>query len=350
MRRIIISLVLLTAVACSDGTAPNAGTFDRERVREGIAIVERAANSKALSSLHAITRFVGDVGAASASSSLGWSGELETVARKLGASAVDAGTALIPVMRASVLGKTFVFDPGAKKYVVDAARTGAPSSGVRFILYEVDPNENPVPGQEIGHADLTDERRSSTSTAGIRLEVVLGGVTQLTYSFDLSGSVERAEFAVFGYVKDGSDRLDFSIKTSQQLFARGGAAMLEAKLYVAQEDFEVTAKLAGTAGEENADGSVDLTIRSKLDEIIVDAETVEGVLDATFTVNGQLLATANGDPKAPVVRGAGGRALSDEEVQVLHGIVEMAGGIFAFVSALLAPAGVLLLVALGIGG
>lgn len=352
MKRItIIGLAGLTAAAaCSDGTGPNDARFDARRVQAGVSAIERAAASRVLGSLQAVGRSVGDVGASAAPGSVSWSPGLESAVRKLSTAAVDAGTALIPVMRPSVLGKTFVYDPSVRKYVPDPGRTGAPSNGVRFILYDVDPNENPLAGQEIGHADLTDERRSSAATAGIRLEVVTGGVTRLAYSFDLTGSLQSAQFDVFGYITDGSDRIDFSIKTSQQLFGRAGRATLEAKLTVAQEDFEVTAKVAGTAGEANGDGEVDLTIRSKLDEIIVDAETVQGQLDAKFTVNGRLFATATGDPKAPILRGDGGRELTDEESQAVADIVGFADGIFKFVSDLLQPAGVLLLVALGIGG
>jgi len=340
---------LSVAAACSDGAGPNEDRFDARRVQAGIATVERVAASKLLGSLQVVGRSVGDVGASATAGSLSWSPGLENAVRKLSTAAVDAGSALIPVMRPSVLGKTFVWDPSVRKYVPDPARTGAPSNGVRFILYDVDPNENPLAGQEIGHADLTDERRSSATSAGIRLEVVIGGITRLVYSFTLTGSLASAQFDVFGYMTDGSDRIDFSIKTSQQLFGRGGKATLEAKLVVAQEDFEVTAKLAGMAGEEDGDGEVDLTIRSKLDEIVVTAETAQGRLDASFTLNGQLFATATGDPENPVVRGDGGRELTDEESQALGAIVEMAHGIFKFVSDLLQPAGVLLLVALGIG-
>ncbi len=351
MKRVwMVALGGLAVAACSDGTGPNDGLFDARQVQKGVAVMERAAASKLLASLQAVGRSVGDVSTSRAAVSTSWSPGLETAVRKLATASIESGTALIPVMRSSVLGKTFVWDPSARKYVADSGRTGAPSNGVRFILYDVDPNENPLAGVEIGHADLTDERRSSASAAGIRLEVVTGGVTRLAYSFDMTGSIERAQFDVFGYITDGGDRLDFSIKTSQQLFGRGGKATLEAKLFVAQEDLEVTAKVAGTAGEENGDGEVDLTIRSKLDEIVVDAETVRGELDATFTINGQLLATATGNPKSPVVRGDGGRELTDEETQALQAIVGFADGIFKFVSDLLLPAGVLLLIALGIGG
>jgi hypothetical protein len=189
----------------------------------------------------------------------------------------------------------------------------------------------------------------SGTTAGLRLEVVIGGVTRLAYSFDITGSLPSAQFSVAGYITDGADRLEFSIKTSQQLFGRGGPATLEANLYVPQEDFEVRAKVSGTAGDEHGDGSVDLTIRSRYDDIIVEAETKGGVLDASFRFNGELFATASGDPKAPTLRASDGRELTDEEMQAVAAIVGMADGIFAFVSDLLEPAGALLLLALGIG-
>ena len=350
MKRPLAALAILIAAACNDGTGPNERRFDAKNVRAGVKSIEGVTSSKALASMQAVARSMGNVGTSSIAQKIGSGSGLDVVMRKITAAAIDAGTALIPVMRPSVLGTTFVYDPSVRKYVPDPARTGAPSNGVRFILYEVDPNEDPLTSKEIGYADLTDERRSSASSAGVRLEAVIGGVTKLAYSFDLTGSVQAAQFDVFGYIADGGDRLDFSIKTSQQLFGRGGKATLEAKLFVAQEDVEVTAKIEGIAGQENGDGKIDLTIRAKLDEVAVDAETKDGKLDATFRVNGQLLATATGDQKSPQIRGDGGRELTDEETQALGAIVGMADGIFKFVSQLLLPAGALLLIALGIGG
>ena len=83
---------------------------------------------------------------------------------------------------------------------------------------------------------------------------------------------------------------------------------------------------------------------------IVAPETVEGLPDAPFPVKGQLLATAVGNPSAPAIRGQGGRELTDGELHALGAIVGMAQCLFEFVSDLLEPAGVLLLIALGIGG
>jgi hypothetical protein len=277
-----------------------------------------------------------------------WSSGVESVVRQLAASTADVSAALIPVIRPSVLGTTFVYDASKRTYVPAPSRTGAPANGVRFILYETAANGDPIPGREIGYADLTDERQASPSTAGVRLVVVSGGVTRLNYSFDLTGSLQTAKAEVHGFLTDGTERLDFSITTGQQLFGRGGQATVDATLTVAQHDFEVTAHAEGTVGDPNGDGKIDLTIRSGTDVIVFDARTTEHQLDALVTVNGQTLATATGDPDAPTIRGEGGRELTEAEMHALGAIVGMAGEIFTLVTNLLQPAGVLLLIALGV--
>jgi hypothetical protein len=334
--------------ACSDGSGPKPGQFNAGRVEAGVAAVQRAAASPMLGSLVATGRVAGSVAASASAGAIEGANGLEDAVRRIAAATMGAGTALIPVMQPSVLGKTFVYDASRRTYVPDATRTGAPPNGVRFVLYETGGNGDPVPGREIGYADLTDERRSSPTTAGVRLVVVSGGVTHLDYAFDLTGSLDAATFVVQGFLSDGTERVDFSIRTSSQLFGRGGEASIDATLTVPRHDFTVTAKAEGIAGESNGDGKIDLTVTSGADQIVVNAETTEGQLDASFTVNGQLLATATGDPSAPVIRGESGRDLTTEELHALGAIVGMAGGLFQLVADLLAPAGVLLLIALGV--
>jgi hypothetical protein len=337
---------LTSLAACSDSNAPEPGTFNPARVEAGAAAVERAAASPVLGSLQAVARVAGDV---SAAPTTGTSSGLENAVQRLSA-ATNAGAALVPIMRESVLGKTFTYNATSRTYAPEASRTGAPSNGVRFVLYETASNGDPIPGREIGYADLTDERRASPSTAGIRLVVVTAGITRLDYSFDLSGSLQLAAFEVRGFLSDGTERVDFTISTNSQLFGRGGTATFDATLSVPSHDFVVKAKAEGIAGETNGDGKIDLTIQSGADELIVEAETTEGQLDATVSANGKLLATATGNPSSPVIRGEGGRELTADELRALGAVVEMSGAIFHFVSDLLRPAGLLLLIALGIGG
>ena len=345
-----VTLIGLALAGCSDGTAARSGRFNAVQVEAGVGAVERAAASPVLQSLAVVARGADGIGAVQATAgTMGWGSGLENAVRQFAATTTDAASALIPVMRASVLGKTFVYDAVARTYVADPSRTGAPPNGVRFILYETTATGDPIAGREIGYADVTDERASSATTAGVRLVVVSGGVTYLSYSFDLTGSLDAATFDVRGFLSNGTERIEFSIKTAQQLFGQGGTATLDATLTVPQHDFVVTAKLQGMAGESNGDGQIDLTVQSGADKIVIDAQTVEGQLDATFTVNGHLLATATGDPTTPVIRGEGGRELTEEELHALGAIVGMADSLFKFVSDLLQPAGMLLLIALGIG-
>ena len=336
--------------ACADSTAPNASRFDGKRVEAGVAAVEKVAASSALSSVQMLARFGGDLGAASSQlASPELSPGLGQAVRVITQSAVDAGTFLVPVMRPSVLGKTFVYDATQKKYIISPTRTGAPANGVRFVLYDETPSGDPIVGREIGYADLTDEKRTSPNVASVKLVAVTGGITRLSYSFDLAVAGALPSISVQGYMVDGDDRLDFTVSAGSTMLV-GGKATVQATITAPKQGFSVTAKLTGIAGQDLGDGDIDLTISSATDKIVVDAAVVSGNLDATFTVNGKLFARATGNPKSPDIRGEGGRALTEEELRGLGRIVDMSHAIFKFVEELVAPAGKLLLFALGLGG
>lgn len=350
-RRLALTLLAAGAAGCANGTDPNArGAFDAARVEAGIRAVDRVASAPVLQAFKGLDRHVGGVasvpgGAAAAAGAARFIGAVRAVAGLV----VPTGAALVPVIRTSVLGSTYVYDPAGDRYVADPARGGAPANGVRFILYETDPaTGKPSRAREVGHADLRDTRASAENALGLSLEVVAGGVTHLQYAFDLSGSIGSATFLVRGTMTDGTDRVDFDITATGQLFGRGGPATVEGRIAVPGHDFEVTTRLVGTAGESGGDGRLDLTVRSGADRIEVRAVTAAGRLDARFTVNGTLLATATGDPEAPVIRGEGGRELTEEEMRALAAIVGFAEGVFTLLGELLAPAGGLLLIALGL--
>ena len=87
------------------------------------------------------------------------------------------GPASGPIVPVDYLGRTYV--PGIDGYEYDAARTGAPANGVRFILYEVGPITREPGATEIGYVDLLDE--SSTLAYVIRVLAVTGGVERINY-------------------------------------------------------------------------------------------------------------------------------------------------------------------------
>jgi len=354
-----VAVLGLVLTACSDrsGTAPNQSTrFDAATLEANVAAMERISSTPVLVSFAALGSHLGSAGVAvppaTSEAGLAAAGRVARLVSRI-AGLVGPGTnaQLVPIIRSSVLGKTFVYDSATKRYVVDPARTGAPANGVRFILYQIDPaTKEPKPGVETGYADLIDEEASSTTSLGLRLRVVSQGTTYLEYAFEVSGQVVSPTLAVNGYLTDGTDRLNFQLTASGQLIGNGGAIRLDARLEVPSHQFSVTATVQGIGGGGNGDGQVDLTVRSGTDVIVVAGKVQGGQLDASFRVNGALLATATGDPKSPVIRGQDGRELTAEEVKALQQIVGLTEGIFKLFYGLLEPVAALLGLGLGVGG
>jgi hypothetical protein len=365
MRRISAFLAtgLIGLAACQDSgpTNQSQGKFDPAAVSANLAVIDRVNSAPVLVSFRALGDQV--IAASGAAAARGMRdlqaqvragngiGAMRDVAARLAGllGPASVGPALVPIIRSDVLGKTFVYDATAKKYVVDPARAGAPSNGVRFILYEVDDaTQQPKADKEIGYSDLIDEKASSPTSLGLRLVVVSHGETYLDYTFDISGGIEKATIAVAGFMGDGTDRVNFNLKLSGQLVGRNGAVTLEAKLDIPSHNFTATAKVQGTAGVENGDGHIDLAIQIGSDVVTLASTVVNNHLDATVKVNGKVFATATGDPKSPVIKGEGGRDLTAEELTALGQIVEFAGHLFGTFGGLLAPVGPLVLMGFGV--
>ncbi|MCC6929860.1 MAG: hypothetical protein IT359_12840 [Gemmatimonadaceae bacterium] len=352
-RHAALATAALLLTACQDATSPANGAFDAPRLVAGVTAVEKVAASSAIGSLTQLARYGGGsaVGASVAAARVAsggdarWSVGLADAVSRLATRALDAGSALIPVMRSNALGKVYVYDATLGRYVA-SARSGAPSNGARFILYAESSSGVPITGQETGYADLTDEKRASAGVAGVKLVVVLGGVTRVSYAFDLAIAGGTPNFSLQGFLVDGADRLDFTVDATSALLGNG-TATVKARLAAPQQGFTVNATIKGRP--DSRDGEIDLTIASASDEVVVDAATVNNTLVATFTVNGTLLANAKGNPESPEITGANGRTLNADELRALQKIVEMAGAVFDLVQKLVEPAGAILLVALGLG-
>lgn len=344
------SMLLLAAVgaaACTDTNGPEADAgFDEARVEAGLAVVERVGGTPVLRSFEALGSTMG--GTAAGPSFSGAGRMFAAVQRVAGLVGPRTSAALVPIIRNEALGRTFVYDAETDRYVVDPARPGAPANGVRFVLYHVNETTGRPATAEIGHADLTDQRAASSTSAGLRLVVVSGNVTHLDYAFELSGTIASAALNVDGYISDGVDRVNFDIATTGQLFGRSGTVTVAADLEVVGRDFAVSAELVGQAGEENGDGSIDLTVTAGADVVSLQVEVQNSQLDATATVNGAIFATATGPTAEPVIRGAGGNEPTAAELHALGHLVAFTGGVFDLLGGLLAPAGVLLLVGLGL--
>src|SRR5216117_3666480 len=115
---------------------------------------------------------------------------------------------------AVVLGTTYTWNATTFQYEANdpAVVPGAPSNGVRFILYALDLAGQPIATQPIGYADLMDESSGNTQT----LHVLVVGtttdppVTYLDYAVSVTVGASTANVAVVGFITDGIERLDFN--------------------------------------------------------------------------------------------------------------------------------------------
>src|SRR5574341_1180466 len=165
-------------------------------------------------------------------------GALQTQAM---AFAVAAPEAVIP---AAALGKTFTYNPDTEAYEL-SDRTGAPSNGVRFILYAVNPVTHTVttPLTEVGYADLLDESAGATVQLHLKAYITASGNTPLidyTVSATLQGSPTAptgATVTADGYLSDGTNTVEFDLS---QTYSTTSGIQVEYTLAVPEKDVEVT--------------------------------------------------------------------------------------------------------------
>lgn len=359
-RSSLIGLAAWTFTACGGdgGTAPDAA-FDPVRVRADVDAVMSSFQAAPLESFSALSARFGLEAAP---------GELAASARDLlalrdardGSPASQPGrvaanvandllalspqaVAGVPVFGQEKLGTTLVYDATLRRYVA-SSRAGAPANGVRFILYAVNPvTREPLVETEIGHADLLDEGRARPSGIGLRLVIVSGTVTYLDYAVVIDGTPTTGRLAVDGMLTDGVTRANFEIDAEGSAAEDGGTLAVDFEFDVPSRAFRLTAKVRGEASPTTHTEEIELVVRSQGTTIRYDVAGDRDTIDATIYVNGRIFATATGDRSHPDVRGAGGRALTEEEVQALRGILHLADGAFLLFANLLRPVGVILL-------
>ena len=254
----------------------------------------------------------------------------ERLARLLPARNASFGvvSAAIP---AGIAGTTFEYSGGA---YAAGVRTGAPANGVRFLLYAVDPlTALPVePVVETGYVDITD--LSGTSTQSARVQVVSGSTTYIDYTASANSLTGR--ITVVGFVTDGTYRANLNLRTT---VTSAGALTLVYSLDVPQRDVSIDLTLGATnLDTQNPTISINLSMSgpngtlSMIGQFTVDGGTLTvrngSTTLATITVTG----TAE-----PVITGADGLPITDEDATALRGIFDLSGQAFTSFDQMLVP-------------
>lgn len=343
-----IALLCLTSGACAgdDAIGPASPvTLDAGRVEADVGAMRGVMAAPAWASFTTMSEHFGLTpiasSALSSSRDLVSTGGSLSVADMQGVASGLAIGVLAPsarTIRVESLGKTFRWDATARRYVHAPERSGAPANGVRFLLYAINPvTHEPLVDNEIGYADLTDVGLALANGFGLRLQVVSGTLTALDYTVVIQGTENAGSLGVSGFLSDGTTRLQFVIDAHARSAGATAALDVDFQFAIPERGLSVVAHVNGAhTAQENAQ-RVDLSVRSGASRIDVAVTEDARAVDATIHVNDQLFATVRGDRHNPEIRGAGGRELTQQEMQALQHIVALAGGIFELFANLLKP-------------
>jgi hypothetical protein len=335
--RSVAALVLLAlAAGCSgDSIAPDA-PFDPAGTSADVAAIDQSFDAPAMAAYASasaqISAVVGGAAAAAvraapsaAIAADGKAGALRyaaSLARQYTTTGLrpSLSSAAIP---AEYLGVTFVYDVETDGYVASDL-TGAPSGGVRFLLYAVNPVTGvPIePLVEIGYADVTASETASSATA--RIIVVSGGVTYLDYAVAASGGSSSATIGITGFATNGDDRVNFNLENTFTLSEAAGLGFAIDYLLVVptRGNFQLAIESTTTGIlTETTTTVVHLLARGDHGTVTIQGSAENGAGSYEVEVNGDLFATitVTGDTP-PVIVGADGQPLSEAEQAALLAI------------------------------
>jgi hypothetical protein len=350
MRTLAVAALIGLMSGCggNDSTAPDA-PFDPSGTTSDIGAIEASYESDAMygfqSAMPAISATLGESSAAvalraspSKIMASGKSGAREyasAVARLY----TQPTTGMRPVgSRAAILdehlGKTFVRNAETLEYEV-SDRTGAPSNGVRFIVYAVNPiSGQPVtPLQEVGYADV--EVTQTTTSASIRIELVSGNVTYLDYTVGATGSQTAVAVNVSGFVSNGEDRVNFDLDMHADV--EDNIFTFDYSLSVpTRGNFRMDLEETWNANTSAVNSSLEL--RGPHGTVTIVGNWADNAGTYNVEVNGDPFATITVTQGAdPVITGADGQPLTEEELHALQEIYLVFLGGFDFFEDLLDP-------------
>ncbi len=232
-------------------------------------------------------------------------------------------TAIFPP---EAVGKTYVWNPTTLAYEV-SGRTGAPSNGVRLILYAIDAQTLlPDASSEIGYIDLVDASSSTGSSVALQVDVVRtqepASVTYVHYTVSVAATQTPDTVTDAGYVTDGTTRLDFR----GTITATQTSATFDIHFDVNAQDVHLQLVLEFTPSTQR----IEFTFGHGT-EVITTAGTLtkaSGALSGTLTVtvNGGTFATCDADDDGFVgeCQGASGTLTSEEQAA----LAALGGAIF----------------------
>jgi hypothetical protein len=255
---------------------------------------------------------------------------------RMGAGIQASVTAIPP----SVAGTTFVFDVDSNAYVASEL-TGAPSNGVRFLLYAVNPITFQIvqPLNEVGYVDLVDE--SGSTTTAFHVTVVSNGTTYLDYAASAGATANGGVVTVEGFASNGTNRANFTVESTITATETDLNIAVDYDLRVPSRDFTISYQANLAASQQSSlSATVDLTISGQNGDLRLTGSYNDQGGSFTVKVNGQTFATVTVTVGGEtVLTSADGDPLTESEEATVRAAVDYYDASLDLSSSLLAPLG-----------
>lgn len=348
-------LVAMLATSCSHkvATSPAPATFEPARVTDAISKLDHILTQPGFASFRA----TGDRLGPATPSGVVWLRESElrafaatpsaARARVLAHSlverfrAVHQGRVAQPgwaIIAPELHGKTLVYDPAQHRYIIDPVLEGAPANGIRYVLYAVDTQtQEPLVGQEIGHADLTDEGVALANGFSLRLRATTASLLFLDYAVTAQGNDQSGAIAVRGFMTDGVSQANFHVDVNGATGDSESTFALAFGLTTEPDGLDLATTIHAASATGADAGQMEQTLRVGGNEFRLTAAQTGGELRAAVVVNGRPFASIAGPPDHLTIVGADGQPLSPEAAMALGQILGLANGVARLAGDLLQP-------------
>jgi len=368
----------LLAAACSDNSVAPKSPADPQATAAELAALGTVFNAAPLQSLSSVSTSItpsapaplAALALAGSTNPLDHSTRLQPYARRIDAArvfarllkpemSVNAVAALFPP---ALVGKTFEWDFTALQYDT-TARTGAPSNGVRFILYAIDPltlePAGPAPGTEVGYIDLKDEGSASQPKVHVIVAGVGGAPVYVDYTVTLTSQSPSVKITTAGYITNGAGSPD-SLRFNGAITAALSGSSSSTTVVVTEDvSFDVNSHAIHVRNWQRVtitQSGNELALSLRLSfrfEHAGEVVTLEGSLDVnettgdvagTFTskVDGGLYATCSvtgtSNSYTLTCQGADADGLSADDNAALDALGSAAGSVTSIFEGILGPA------------
>jgi hypothetical protein len=232
---------------------------------------------------------------------------------------------------ANVLGKTFEYSTQTGRYAA-GSRPGAPANGVRFLLYEADPDGQQVmiPLEELGVLDLNDKSSASGNLLGVR--ALISNATMLDYDATASISGSSLSVSAVGYAANAGNRINFDLGLNASSF---DGLTLDYSLEAPAQQLSITLVGSATSGSEVT--GITLTVTEGDNDAEISASRSGETVSGTVKFNGHTVATISGTDTSPLFLGQSGRSLTAADLAGLSVLYALALRVFEGFESVLEP-------------